>query len=169
MSSKPTSKWSTNDDDEAEATALRKKEKEEKRRLKDQKARKAAAATAQTEAQIDSAERPSKRQRTSEDESEETSGEGANLLQFQTRRFGPCGHVDQFELLNSIEEGSYGLVSRARRKETGQVVALKRLKMDYIHDGFPVTGLREIQTLKACRHPHVVELIEVVMGDSLKE
>jgi cell division cycle 2-like protein len=165
MSSKPTSKWSTNDDDEAEAAALRKKEKEEKRRLKEEKARKAAAAPTP----IDDPERPPKRQRTLEDESNQSPDEGANLLQFQTRRFGPCGHVDQFELLNNIEEGSYGLVSRARRKDSGQIVALKRLKMDYTNDGFPVTGLREIQTLKACNHPHVVDLIEVVMGDSLKE
>ncbi|KEF55026.1 CMGC/CDK protein kinase [Exophiala aquamarina CBS 119918] len=165
MSSKSTSKWSTNDDDEAEAeaAALRRKEKEEKRRLKEEKARKAAAA------QIANAERPSKRQRTSEDGSDETPGEGANLLQFPARQFGSCAHVEQFEMLNNIEEGSYGLVSRARRKATGQIVALKRLKMDYVNDGFPVTGLREIQTLKACSHPHVVELIEVVMGDSLKD
>jgi len=169
MGSKPTSKWSTNNDDDAEANALRKKEKEEKRRLKEEKARKAAAAQAQAQAQIDNVERPSKRQRTLEVEGEEPPGEGANLLQFPARQFGPCGHVDQFELLNSIEEGSYGFVSRARRKEGGQVVALKRLKMDYTNDGFPVTGLREIQTLKACSHPHVVELIEVVIGNSLKE
>lgn len=167
MSSKPTSKWSTNDDDEAEAAAQRKKEKEEKRRLKEEKARKAAVAAAATP--NDDPERPSKRQRILEDESDQSPDEGANLLQFQTRRFGPCGHVDQFELLNNIEEGSYGLVSRARRKDTGHIVALKRLKMDYTNDGFPVTGLREIQTLKACNHPHIVDLIEVVMGDSLKE
>lgn len=91
------------------------------------------------------------------------------MLRFPSRRFGPCGHVDQFELLNSIEEGSYGLVSRARTKSSGEIVALKRLKMEHTNDGFPVTGLREIQTLMASRHANVVKLLEVVMGDSLKE
>lgn len=170
MSSQPTSKWSTNNDqDDLDAAALRKKEKEEKRRLKEERARKTAAAAAAAAAPIHDSERPSKRQRTSEHDGGPSADEGANLLQFRTRAFGPCGHVDQFELLNSIEEGSYGLVSRGRRKTNGQIVALKRLKMDHTNDGFPVTGLREIQTLKACNHPHVVDLFEVVMGDSLKE
>jgi cell division cycle 2-like protein len=72
-------------------------------------------------------------------------------------------------MLNNIEEGSYGMVSRARRKTTGEIVALKRLKMEHNTDGFPVTGLREIQTLMACRHTNIVNLLEVVMGESLKE
>lgn len=174
MSSKPTSKWATNDDDDdLPAAALRKKEKEEKRRLKEERARKTVAAAANVNANenasLDDSERPPKRQRTTEDESAPSPGDAVNLLQFRTRPFGPCSHVDQFDLLNNIEEGSYGLVSRARRKDTGQIVALKRLKMDHTNDGFPVTGLREIQTLKACKHPHVVDLFEVVMGDSLKE
>ena len=175
MTSRP-SKWATADDDEEGAAALaqRKKEKEDKRRLKDEKARQAVALSISATAGEDS-ERPSKRQRTSlEYENEaapegEGTEEGANLLRLPSRHFGPCGHVDQFDLLNNIEEGSYGLVSRARRKASGHVVALKKLKMEHTNDGFPVTGLREIQTLKASRHANVVELQEVVMGDSLKE
>jgi cell division cycle 2-like protein len=77
--------------------------------------------------------------------------------------------VDNFEKLNHIEEGSYGWVSRARETATGEIVALKKLKMDNSNDGFPVTGLREIQTLMDSRHEHIVKLREVVMGDTMKE
>jgi len=35
--------------------------------------------------------------------------------------------------------------------------------------GFPVTGLREIQCLKACQHRHIVDLKEIVVGDGLEE
>ena len=39
-----------------------------------------------------------------------------------------CRHVDYYEKLNRIEEGSYGVVYRARNIETGEIVALKMLK-----------------------------------------
>ncbi|KAI9875544.1 MAG: hypothetical protein M1823_007452, partial [Watsoniomyces obsoletus] len=41
--------------------------------------------------------------------------------------------------------------------------------MDNTSDGFPVTALREIQTLRACSHPNVVSLREVVVGDALSD
>lgn len=91
------------------------------------------------------------------------------VLRFPAPQWGPSRHVDNFEKLNHIEEGSYGWVSRARETATGEVVALKKLKMDNPNDGFPVTGLREIQTLMASRHNHIVNLREVVMGDKLNE
>ncbi|KIX04231.1 uncharacterized protein Z518_07785 [Rhinocladiella mackenziei CBS 650.93] len=180
MATKPASKWATDDDEEtAAALALRKKEKEEKKKLKEERARKsAAAATAATatfasttsQTAAEDREPPAKRQRISPvPENGMTVEEGLNLLQFPSRQFGPSGHVDQYELLNDIEEGSYGFVSRAKAKSSGEIVALKRLKMDYANDGFPVTGLREIQTLMACRHTNVVKLLEVVMGDSLRD
>jgi Protein kinase domain. len=71
--------------------------------------------------------------------------------------------------LNHIEEGSYGLVSRAKDITTGKIVALKKLKMENTPDGFPVTGLREIQTLLGARHSNVVNLREIVIGNSMSE
>ena len=81
----------------------------------------------------------------------------------------PCRHVDNYELLNHIEEGSYGIVSRARETATGEIVALKKLKLERERDGFPITSLREIRTLLTCKHPNVVNLREVVMGDRLDQ
>ena len=85
------------------------------------------------------------------------------------REWGPCRHVDNFERLNHIEEGSYGWVSRAKDITTNEVVALKKLKMENSADGFPVTGLREIQTLLEARHPNVVYLREIVIGNKVDE
>lgn len=50
-----------------------------------------------------------------------------------------------------IEEGTYGVVYRARDKRTEEVVALKRLKMEKEKEGFPITSLREINTLLKVR------------------
>lgn len=50
-----------------------------------------------------------------------------------------------------IEEGTYGVVYRAREKATNQIVALKRLKMEKEKEGFPITSLREVNTLLKVR------------------
>jgi serine/threonine protein kinase len=54
-----------------------------------------------------------------------------------------CRSVEEFHCLNRIEEGTYGVVYRARDKKTQEIVALKRLKMEREKEGFPITSLRE--------------------------
>lgn len=39
----------------------------------------------------------------------------------------------------------YGVVYRARDKQTGEIVALKKLKAEKQSEGFPITSLREIK------------------------
>lgn len=58
-----------------------------------------------------------------------------------------CRRVEEYSLLNRIEEGTYGVVYRASDKRNNEIVALKRLKMEKEKDGFPITSLREINTL----------------------
>lgn len=81
-----------------------------------------------------------------------------------------CRSVYKYERLNHIEEGSYGVVSRARDKETGDIVALKKLKMDQEKNGFPITSLREIKTLMMVgHHENIVRVREIVVGDTLTQ
>lgn len=175
------SKWADDTLETAEAIAQRKRNKEEKKRLKEEKLRNAAAAQEQSRnapatsgnsGKTDGNDgRPPKRRRVSDqpDATNISKATSFKALEFPTSRFGPCRDVELYELLNNIEEGSYGMVSRARTKTTGEIVALKRLKMEYTNDGFPVTGLREIQTLMASRHLNIVNLREVVTGGGLNE
>jgi cell division cycle 2-like len=183
MSAKPKSRWAQDDEEDAIAEAQRRCEKEEKKRLKAEKQRqleaeKASAAVAAHPSQADSdnrtngdSERPAKRRRLSQGSSNGFPADrsGSRLLQFSVSGWGPCRHVDNFEKLNHIEEGSYGWVSRAKESATGEIVALKKLKMENSGEGFPVTGLREIQTLLEARHPNIVYLREIVMGNSRNE
>lgn len=172
MASKPKSRWA-NDEEDAALDAQRKAEKEAKKRAKAEKQRQLD--TAQTGAPPsqghlalnETDEAPRKRRKLSP--SPPAAPRGPRLLRFPAPSWGPCRHVDNFEKLNHIEEGSYGWVSRAKELATGEVVALKKLKMEPANDGFPVTGLREIQTLMACKHEGVVGLREIVMGDNIKE
>lgn len=76
-----------------------------------------------------------------------------------------CRPIENYKILNKIEEGTYGIVYRAIDRATGETVALKKLKWPKDErDGFPVTSLREINALMRINHPHVVALKEVAMG-----
>lgn len=177
MATKGKSRWEDDEEDVAEETRRkvekesRKKAKAEKDRLKaEQEA--AVAAAEQTAAGSD--QPPTKRRRLDADATPPPAGQQDSnaplkLLRYTPPEIVPCAHVDRYEPLNRIEEGSYGVVSRARDRETGEVVALKKLKLERETDGFPITSLREIQTLMASKHPNVVNIREIVMGDTLKE
>ncbi|KAF8399906.1 hypothetical protein HHK36_015776 [Tetracentron sinense] len=78
-----------------------------------------------------------------------------------------CRSVDEFERLNKIDEGTYGVVYRARDKKTGEIVALKKVKMEKEREGFPLTSLREINILLSFHHPSIVDVKEVVVGSNL--
>lgn len=82
--------------------------------------------------------------------------------------FGKCRFVGEFEKLNRIGEGTYGVVYRARDTKTNEIVALKKMRMEKEKDGMPISGLREIMLLQACSHPNIVCLKEVVVGRSLE-
>jgi len=77
--------------------------------------------------------------------------------------------VDCFKKLNKIEEGTYGIVYRAQDRETGEIVALKHLKLEKEREGFPVTSLREINALMSCKHQNIVNIREVVVGSKLDQ
>ncbi|EKC98018.1 cell division cycle 2 [Trichosporon asahii var. asahii CBS 8904] len=81
-----------------------------------------------------------------------------------------CRSVYKYTRLNHIEEGTYGVVFRARCNETQRVYALKKLKLDDERHGFPITSLREINALMtAGDHENVVGVREVVVGDTLNQ
>lgn len=79
----------------------------------------------------------------------------------------PCRPVGVYERVAFIDEGTYGRVWRARDPATGRLYALKQVKMAGEGEGgsFPVTALREATLLLALRHPHVVRVREVVVGE----
>ncbi|CDW60094.1 cyclin dependent kinase 11B [Trichuris trichiura] len=98
---------------------------------------------------------------------DESSSESVQLPVYCPAVMG-CRSVDEFHCLNRIEEGTYGVVYRALEKRTGEVVALKRLKMEKEKDGFPITALREVNMLlKSRSHPNIVNVREIVVGSNM--
>ena len=69
--------------------------------------------------------------------------------------------MEAFELLGTIGEGTYGVVLKARHKESGQIVAIKKFKESDEAEEVRKTALREVRILKQLRHDNIVGLLEV--------
>ncbi|XP_066462877.1 cyclin-dependent kinase 11B-like isoform X3 [Eleutherodactylus coqui] len=78
-----------------------------------------------------------------------------------------CRSVEEFQCLNRIEEGTYGVVYRAKDKKTDEIFALKRLKMEKEKEGFPITSLREINTILKAQHENIIRVREIVVGSNM--
>ncbi|KAH7053094.1 kinase-like domain-containing protein [Macrophomina phaseolina] len=82
---------------------------------------------------------------------------------------GNCSSISSYERLNAIGEGAYGIVSRARDKRDGSIVALKQIRvLEYErNNGIPLTALREISILRSLRHQNVLNVLEVAVDDNV--
>ncbi|PAV55749.1 hypothetical protein WR25_03809 [Diploscapter pachys] len=79
-----------------------------------------------------------------------------------------CRSILEFDCVNRIEEGTYGVVYRGKDKRNDEIVALKRLKMEKEKEGFPITALREINMLlKAGSHENIVNVREILIGTNM--
>lgn len=75
----------------------------------------------------------------------------------------PARTVDCFKRESTISEGVYGVVHRATDKETGDIVALKKVKLHKTTSGFPIHSLREMNLLLSLpNHPNVIKVREIV-------
>ena len=65
--------------------------------------------------------------------------------------------INDYEKLEKIGEGTYGVVYKARCKTTGQLVAMKKIRLESEDEGVPSTAIREISLLKELQHPNIVK------------
>lgn len=64
-----------------------------------------------------------------------------------------------------IGEGTYGVVYKAKAIESGDLIALKKIRLESEDEGVPPTAMREIALLKKLKHANVVHLTDVVHTD----
>ncbi len=91
------------------------------------------------------------------------------IINLPSGSFKPCGSISRYERLNFIEEGTYGIVTRAKDKITGDIIALKKLKVNRHSSEFCISSLREIAALLRFKHKNIVNLREIVIGNKPSE
>ena len=64
--------------------------------------------------------------------------------------------MENFQKIEKIGEGTYGIVYKAKDKITNQFVALKKIRLEIESEGVPSTAIREISLLKELQHPNIV-------------
>ncbi|GAA5989506.1 hypothetical protein JCM10908_000507 [Rhodotorula pacifica] len=74
--------------------------------------------------------------------------------------------LEKYERLEKIGEGTYGVVYRSRNKENGQIVALKKIRLEAEDEGVPSTAIREISLLKEMNDDNVVRLLDITHNDT---
>ncbi|ODV61431.1 kinase-like protein [Ascoidea rubescens DSM 1968] len=88
-----------------------------------------------------------------------------NLVQkFYDKPFNPLPNLNEYELLNDLGQGTFGVVSKAKQKKSNRTVAIKRLK-HYERDknGFSITSLREILILKNIKNINIIQIIDIIV------
>merc|ERR1712023_460758 len=70
--------------------------------------------------------------------------------------------MDKYRKIDKLGEGTYGIVYKARNRETDDIVALKRIRLESVDEGVPCTAIREISLLKELNHPNIVRLYDVI-------
>ncbi|GBM87488.1 Cyclin-dependent-like kinase 5 [Araneus ventricosus] len=73
--------------------------------------------------------------------------------------------MQKYEKLEKIGEGTYGTVFKAKNRETQEIVALKRVRLDDDDEGVPSSALREICLLKELKHKNIVRLHDVLHSE----
>ncbi|QSL65866.1 hypothetical protein MERGE_000145 [Pneumocystis wakefieldiae] len=84
---------------------------------------------------------------------------------------GTCISICDFEKLNRIGEGTYGVVYRAKDKRNNTIVALKAVRIfdNDRYSGIPITALREISLLRSLKHKNIISVLEVAVGKALDD
>jgi CTD kinase subunit alpha len=85
------------------------------------------------------------------------------------KRFPVFKTMSNYDTLGQVGEGTYGQVFKAKDKTSLDFVALKKLYLkeddrgkEKNRDGFPITGIREIEILRSLEHPNIVQLKAMV-------
>jgi len=74
--------------------------------------------------------------------------------------------VEDFLKIEKIGEGTYGVVFKGKNKKTGEIVAMKKIRLESEEEGVPSTAIREVSLLKELNHPNIVLLQDVIMQES---
>jgi hypothetical protein len=67
--------------------------------------------------------------------------------------------MENYEKVEKIGEGTYGVVYKARHRLSGDTIALKKIRLEQEDEGVPPTAIREISLLKELQHVNIVRCV----------
>ncbi|XP_008802975.1 cyclin-dependent kinase F-4-like isoform X2 [Phoenix dactylifera] len=74
--------------------------------------------------------------------------------------------MERYKLIKEVGDGTFGSVWRAINKQTGEVVAIKKMKRKY-YSWEECMNLREVKSLRRMNHPNIVKLKEVIRENDI--
>lgn len=74
--------------------------------------------------------------------------------------------MERYKLIKEVGDGTFGSVWRAINKQSGEVVAIKKMKKKY-YSWEECVNLREVKSLRKMNHPNIVKLREVIRENDI--
>ncbi|XP_031502285.1 cyclin-dependent kinase F-4-like [Nymphaea colorata] len=74
--------------------------------------------------------------------------------------------MDKYTLIKEVGDGTFGTVWRAIHRQTGELVAVKKMKRKY-YSWEECMNLREVKSLRKMNHPNIVKLKEVIRENAI--
>uniref|UniRef100_A0A5B6ZGX0 cyclin-dependent kinase n=1 Tax=Davidia involucrata TaxID=16924 RepID=A0A5B6ZGX0_DAVIN len=74
--------------------------------------------------------------------------------------------MERYKIIKEVGDGTFGSVWRAINKQTGEVVAIKKMKRKY-YSWEECINLREVKSLRKMNHPNIVKLKEVIRENDI--
>ena len=68
--------------------------------------------------------------------------------------------MNRYKVTKTLGAGTYGSVLKGQNKQSGELVAIKRMKRKF-YSWEECMALREVKSLKKLSHPNIVKLKEV--------
>ena len=77
-------------------------------------------------------------------------------------------HFVEFYLLKNPGKFSiyFDIFFQGKNKKTGEIVAMKKIRLESEEEGVPSTAIREVSLLKELQHPNIVSLKDVIMQEA---
>ncbi|CAL5441071.1 unnamed protein product [Camellia sinensis] len=80
--------------------------------------------------------------------------------------FSHSNNALRYKIIKEVGDGTFGSVWRALNKQTGEVVAIKKMKRKY-YSWEECINLREVKSLRKMNHPNIVKLKEVIRENDI--